>query len=178
MHPAAIVGIIVGGIVCIWGGYEFGTHLLDWVSYRREQRYYEEYIRQYKTDEKQVLLVYEDSDDDKPLSESSFLSSSSLRLRKKTIIKNDQEEIRTRGNSLMGLSHLEDDQEIIVSSQHELPSMLQPPNESNESSTNSSWASVHPDHHDDMDDDGDSSTSYDLLSLPSSEGQRSPHLLF
>jgi hypothetical protein len=77
MHPVAVVGIIVGGVVCLWGGYEIGTHLLDWISCRREQRLYEEYVRHYETNEKEGLLSTEksddddDDDDDKPLSESS-----------------------------------------------------------------------------------------------------------
>jgi hypothetical protein len=93
MHPAAIVGIIVGGIVCIWGGYEVGTHVLDWISCRREQRYYEQYIKDYQ--EKQALLQQQqeledededDEEDNRPLASSSHYlsSSSSSMLRQRT----------------------------------------------------------------------------------------------
>lgn len=73
MHPVAVVGIIVGGVVFLWGGYEISAHLLDWISCRREQRLYEEYLRHYDTNEKDALLSEksDEDDDDKPLSESS-----------------------------------------------------------------------------------------------------------
>ncbi|CAO3627498.1 unnamed protein product [Cunninghamella echinulata] len=47
MHPGTVVLIVIGSVGFLWGSYEIGYRVLDWVSYRRDQKKYEEYLRQY-----------------------------------------------------------------------------------------------------------------------------------
>ncbi|KAI8084489.1 uncharacterized protein BX664DRAFT_360356 [Halteromyces radiatus] len=155
MHPAAIVFIVVGGIACLWGGYEAGSKIFDWISFRREQRRYEDYIRHYH-EEKQVFYSsppsYDDDDDDAiPLSSASYnqnkedLENMARQLeerrhalqQQRQLLEQEERQLRQRrihqrGNSLMGWNK-EDD--INMSSFPRTQSI---------SSSNQTWSSVQP----------------------------------
>ncbi|CAO3617222.1 unnamed protein product [Cunninghamella blakesleeana] len=131
MHPGTIVLIVIGSVGVIWGGYEIGSRFLDWVSYRREQKKYEEYLRQYYEkhqsqtndniisspqpnhfDEKKDSESNDDDDDDDDVP---LAYHPSLRRRKifnkeseDSIIKENEKEmenhfLQQRGNSIMGI---------------------------------------------------------------------------
>ncbi|ORX61436.1 hypothetical protein DM01DRAFT_314325 [Hesseltinella vesiculosa] len=99
MHPAAIVFIVIGGVACVWGGYELGSKLYDWMTIRRERRAYEEYVYNYQ--DKQGWVYTDFSEDDSTDDDAQMANPSTLRKRKCM----DEQELDDMGSSLAWRRH-------------------------------------------------------------------------
>jgi hypothetical protein len=73
MHPVLVLGIVIGGALVFWGGYEAVNTLYEWHSDRQEQREYEEYVKAHAEKGRLVPVTLfendddDDDDDDEPL---------------------------------------------------------------------------------------------------------------
>lgn len=46
MHPLAVFGgLVIGGVILCWGGYEAIHTIYEWHNDRKEEREYKEYVR-------------------------------------------------------------------------------------------------------------------------------------
>ncbi|KAI8150277.1 hypothetical protein BJV82DRAFT_15455 [Fennellomyces sp. T-0311] len=59
MHPAVFAAIVVGGVIVLWGGYEFASRLID---EREERRQYDEYVRRHHRDFEKSHLTDDSSE--------------------------------------------------------------------------------------------------------------------
>ncbi|KAI7864717.1 uncharacterized protein EV154DRAFT_533943 [Mucor mucedo] len=73
MHPALVFGIVIGGALVLWGGYEAVNTIYEWHQDRQEQKSYEEYVKAHAEKGRLVPVTLfenhdeDDEEDDEPL---------------------------------------------------------------------------------------------------------------